>query len=396
MSARRPDPEVAGLARNVGCYYAYVLLGNLAFWLAIHVLYFQHRGLDFTEIMWLLFAQSACQVCFEVPSGVLSDRCGRKWTLALGAVLKLGFCALCMLDASFVVYLVASCLLGIHIALESGTDAALVYDTLDALGRPAAYTEVKSRGFALRMLGNGIGAVGGGYLAAVGYALPWLAAAVCCGLALLVTLLLREPPRRHGGRDITVALIVREGVDALRHNRRLLRLVSFGAVVVSVLLVGLRYQQPYLEQAGLALEAFGPVYLVWLVVSAAAALLVGRVGPRLDERRFLLALPALLAVQYLLLASHVSAWGVGIMLIGQVVVGVCRPMLTTYLNREVKSTARATVLSVNGFVQNLVLMIVAPAVGWLSDVRSMSTAFVALAITAAVGGGALALRLGRP
>ncbi|MCH9679802.1 MAG: MFS transporter [Deltaproteobacteria bacterium] len=389
-------PYEARRARlNIKLYYAYVFLGNVAFWISIHVVYFQARGLSFTEIMWLLFAQSACQVLLEVPSGVLSDRFGRRRTLTISAALKVAFCVLCMLDASVVVYLVGACLLGAHIAFESGTDAALIYESLGILDRQDDYTKVKGRGFSLRMAGNGIGAIGGGLLASVDYLLPWLVAGVCCLMALVVSLLLFEPRRVGGHQDLSAREIVAFGLRSLRDSRRLTLLVLLSGTVISTLLVGLRYQQPYLAQAGIALEGFGPVYLLWLLVSAGTSMTLGRWGPKVDERLLMFGLPALLMVQYLLLSSFVGTVGIAIMVLGQVVVGIARPMFTTYINREVGDTARATVLSVNGFAQNLLLLVLAPVVGFISDEWTIAAAFAGLAVVVSVAGWSLAALLSR-
>ncbi|MCA9656056.1 MAG: MFS transporter [Myxococcales bacterium] len=378
---------------NINLYYAYTFFGNAAFWLSIHVVYFQSRGLSLSEIMWLLSAQSVSQALLEVPSGVFSDRFGRRRTLTIAAACKVLFCVLCMVEASLPVYLLGAACLGAHIAFESGTDAALVFETLSVLDRTKDYTKVKGRSFAFRMLGNGVGAIAGGYLAAADYVLPWALAAACCVIALALTLLLHEPGRTREIHHVSARTVISTGLQSLRSNRRLLRLLLLSATVVACILTGLRYQQPYLAQAGIVLERFGPVYLLWLLTSMAAAMSIGRWGPRLDERVFFFGLPALLGLQYLLLARWVGPEGIAIMLIGQAVIGIARPMYTTYINQEVDGASRATVLSVSGFVQNLLLLVLAPIVGWVGDLWSLSTAFVALAAVVVIGGSSLSLML---
>jgi hypothetical protein len=48
-----------------------------------------------------------------------------------------------------------------------------------------------------------------------------------------------------------------------------------------------------------------------------------------------------------------------------------------YVNRQVSSDIRATVLSVNNLVGRVIFAAVGPAVGWIADTRSMATAFLA-------------------
>src|SRR5574344_2092345 len=80
---------------TLGVLYAFSFLRNLLFFGAVAVPFYRHRvGLDYTRLFILEAIFSASLFAFEIPTGVVADRFGRKKSLALGSLLfGLGFLA---------------------------------------------------------------------------------------------------------------------------------------------------------------------------------------------------------------------------------------------------------------------------------------------------------------
>lgn len=77
----------------------------------------------------------------EVPSGYCSDRFGRRLTIILASIMTLLACAAFMIADTFSLLLIGQILLAAGIAFQSGSDSALLYDSLLVLGREKEYTE---------------------------------------------------------------------------------------------------------------------------------------------------------------------------------------------------------------------------------------------------------------
>ena len=131
-------PMDAAAHSNVRKFYAYRFVADFALWGGVWIKYLTvDRGLELRWILlmdmpfWLLIAT------LEVPFGTLGDRIGRKPVMALGtvafAITLLGFSLTTnywLLFADYVIWAVS-------MALSSGVDQALLYDTLKEAGEEA-------------------------------------------------------------------------------------------------------------------------------------------------------------------------------------------------------------------------------------------------------------------
>ena len=96
----------------------------------IAILFFQDNGLNLKEVMILQGVYSFAVAIMEIPSGYIADVFGRKHTLSAGAILCfLGFLII-SLSFSFWYFLIGEIILGIGSSFISGSDSALLYDSL--------------------------------------------------------------------------------------------------------------------------------------------------------------------------------------------------------------------------------------------------------------------------
>jgi MFS family permease len=103
-----------------------------SFWLFAPILvsYYEANGLNASEV-YLIQAVFALALAFcEVPTGYFSDVVGRKAALIIGAILIPAGIATYALTSSFWGFVLAEILLAIGLSLRSGTDSALLYDSL--------------------------------------------------------------------------------------------------------------------------------------------------------------------------------------------------------------------------------------------------------------------------
>src|SRR6185503_1543708 len=120
---------------------------------------------------------SAVIVLAEVPTGVFADRFGRRRSMLLGALAMVGACMLALQAHDFPTFAIAEALGALSIALCSGADTAYLYDLLAAHDRTHEYPRRESAASAWHLIGSAIAFAGGGLLADIDLALPYLATA---------------------------------------------------------------------------------------------------------------------------------------------------------------------------------------------------------------------------
>ncbi|MBJ6763628.1 MFS transporter [Myxococcaceae bacterium JPH2] len=380
------SPSPASLAPNIPRFYAYSLLSTLSFWFPICILYYQACGLNYGEIMLLVVVQSVFQFALEVPSGVLADRWGRKNSLVVAAACKVVFLALFLVGNGLMTFVLASAVLGAHLAFESGADSAFLYDTLKELGQESEYRAHEGRSWSYRMMSMGVGSLVGGATAEVSLRLPVLLTLLGSAAALVVTLTFREPPHHRASRERTSLTHMRHAATVVWTSGPIRLLVLFSSCMGAAMLTGFKFSQPYMHAAGVDLKYFGAIYFVWMASSALAARSAHRLVAWMGETMALLTIPVLLGAHYFFLAWSTSLAGVGVILASQITSGLVRPLVNDTLHRRIESFHRATVMSFAGFFQSLVLMVLSPLFGVLADRHSMSAALGAEGVFVFVSG----------
>ena len=121
-------------ARNVALYPWFKFFKSLIFWQAIWFLFFQNR-LSAGEAILLYAIYDIGTTVLEVPSGYMSDRMGRRFTLIASMVAGIAATVLLAVGDGFLVFALAQVFLGASAAFASGTDSALLYESLAATGR---------------------------------------------------------------------------------------------------------------------------------------------------------------------------------------------------------------------------------------------------------------------
>ncbi len=184
----------ARLERNLRLYPAYQACRNLVFWVPVFFLYFSER-LPAAEVLQLEAFYYLSAVVLEVPSGYLSDRMGRRPTLLLAMLGWGGGAALIATSATFWPLALGQAFLAVGMAFNSGTDSALLYESLAGLDR--AHEIGRREATALRggLLAMSAAALVGGALATADLRWAYVLTAVTGGAALAVALRFTEPPR---------------------------------------------------------------------------------------------------------------------------------------------------------------------------------------------------------
>lgn len=180
------------MARNVALYPWLQALHGLIFWQAVWFLFFQSR-LSAAEAVLLFAVCDLATTALEVPSGWMSDRWGRRPTLAAAAVAGLGATLLLAAGDGFAVFALAQVLLGAQAAFVSGTDSAILYESLAAEGRAAEVERHEIIGWRALFSALAASALLGGLLYRMAPTAPFWASAAASAAMIVVSMKLTEP-----------------------------------------------------------------------------------------------------------------------------------------------------------------------------------------------------------
>ena len=382
--------------RNVRTAYAASCLKNLQFFGPVAVPYFiDWLRVDYTRLFalqaWFLF----WVFTLEIPTGIVADKFGRKFSVAVGCLL-FGADMLCFgLVRSYPILFVAEFLGAVGMTLISGAEQALLYDSLVELKLQERARHYLSRYDSAGTLGLLLAFPIGSYVASLGrypqlIPVPFLMSAVSAVLATVVYLSMEEPQRTKP-RDGFLRMGV-EGLRTLFVHRELRAYVLNAVTISAVTFFAFWLYQPIARRAGLGVAWLGVLAAGFNLFSSILLAISSRLEAAIGLRRLLFATaigPAVLFAAIGLVYRAAFVVPALFLLVG------CRmlriPMLNDLINRHVESENRATVISAVSLLERFVTFALYPLVGWLMDV-SLDRALYVLAGLCVVF--AVATRLG--
>ncbi len=346
---------------------------GLYFYLPVFVLFFQSKGLGYAEILILFAFQSLVQLIFEIPCGSLSDSIGRKISLCVGSVLYTLAFLVIFIGNSFYLFLVGFCFLGLSKAFISGSDSAFIFDTLYILKIEDKYKKVEGKARGLSLFGMALGALCGGYIGYIDMSYNMLFTAFGGLLSIIIASLFVEPNIHHEERcneSKNFLLIGFRALQATRKKSDVLIVVLLSSVLLAFMQVSHRFFQPYLIESNISIQYFGYIYTIWMLFGSFSAIIAHYIDEKLGILCSLILL-FLLTTGYILYMGIIANYmGLIIILAGEFTWGATIPIVYDYVNKNTKSSIRATVISFFGFSKGIILIGAAPFYGYLADLYS--------------------------
>ena len=386
------------LQHNIRKFYLFESLSSaaLSFPLPVIVLFWQANGLSLTQVMLLQSIFALAVMALELPSGYFADRLGRKRAILASAGLGLLGVLIYMTGDRFSQFVVAELVFALGIALLSGADSALFYDTLADLEDTAAYQKLWGNAIFYSMISMAVANAIGGFIGKFDLRAAWYPALATALLALAVAATFQEP-RVHktpvaGSHAADLWRILKV---ALFERRRLRWLLIFSGVVHTFTQSGLWFYQPYFQLTGLDIGYFGLIFAAFNLVAALSSKQAHRLESWLGSGWALLLLVMALSGAYLLMSNVVLWFSFIFVFFHQFVRGFARVILNDYVNRLTTSDIRATVLSVQSLLGRLLYAALIPGIGWLADGFGLRVALGLLGVAALVIGGAALFPLRR-
>jgi MFS family permease len=378
-------------------YLVLVLLQTLAssFIWGINTLFLLDAGLSNTEAFAANAFFAAGQVLFEVPTGVVADTRGRRFSYLLGSATLLTSTALYyvmwLTHAPFAGWALASILLGLGFTFFSGATEAWLVDALTATGFRGGLETVLGRAQTVGGAAMLVGSVSGGLIAqATDLGVPYLLRAAMLGATFVVaTLAMRDigfAPRRGASAATEIRAVVRGSIEGGGRNPPVRALMLAAPFTSGAGFFAFYASQPYLLQLFGDPNAYGIAGLAAAIFAGAqiaGGLLVGRIRRMFRRRTDALLLGTAVSAAILVVIGWTGSFIAALVLLAvwAMTWSLESPFRQAYLNGLISSEQRATVLSFDSLMGSAGGVVTQPALGRVADVFGYGPSYV---VTAAV------------
>ena len=376
-------------------YLVLILLTTLAasFIWGVNTLFLLDAGLNNVEAFAANAFFSAGQVIFEVPTGVVADTRGRRFSFLLGAATLLSATLLYLLmwdlHAPLWGWAIASVLLGLGFTFFSGATEAWLVDALNATGYAGDLESVFGRAQVVGGVAMLTGTVAGGFIAqATNLGVPYIVRAAMLGLTLVVAWrFMRDigfTPDRGASPVRAVRTVWNGAIDGGLRNPPVLWLMLAAPFSVGVGFYAFYAFQPYLLELYGDPNAYGIAGLAAAIVAGAqisGGLLVPYVRRLFSRRTQIIIIGAVLSVLLLagigLTTSFVLA--LVILVVWCMALAVEEPMRRAFVNGLIPSEQRATVLSFDSLMGSAGGVVAQPVLGRVADLTGYGASYLVAA-----------------
>ena len=342
------------------------------------VLFFTENGLALFDIMLLQAIYSVTIALLEIPSGYAADVFGRKNSMIVGTLFGLiGICvyAFCF---GFWGFLPAAIFLGIGQSFVSGSDTALMYDSLVELKREKDFIKLEGRTIAMGNFAEAIAFVIGGFLATITLRTPFYYQIAIAGIGFITSILLVEPTvhRLKDGKTKPWKNIKNIVRFALKENKTLRYFILYSAIIGAATLTMAWFVQPYYKILSIDIVYFGVIGAILNIAVAIPSFYAHIIEEKIKTKYLLIFFLILLSLCYFLVSQFVTLWSLAFLLVFYIVRGVATPVLRDYMNRHTPSEMRATIMSIRSFIIRIVFASISPFLGYVADVYTLPQALL--------------------
>lgn len=373
-------------------YLLLTLLTTLAasFIWGINTLFLLDAGLSNTEAFAANAFFTVGQVLFEVPTGVVADTRGRRFSFLLGAgtllLSTLLYLVMWRVHAPLIGWAIASILLGLGFTFFSGATEAWLVDALSATGFTGNLESVFGRAQIVGGLAMLVGSVAGGVIAqATNLGVPYLVRAAMLGVTLVIAWWFMHDlgfkPDRGASPVAAVRTVIRGAVDSGLRNPPVRWLMLASPFTVGVGFYAFYATQPYLLELYGDKTAYGIAGLAAALIAGAqivGGLLVSRVRRLFSRRTQALILGVFLNVLLLVAIGLIQSFVVALVLLAAwaLIFAFEMPLRQAFINGLIPSEQRATVLSFDSLLGSAGGVVAQPALGRAADIYGYPASYV--------------------
>ena len=236
------------IRRNIFLFKLYFLFSSMWPLAALAIVFFQKITGSYAFALGVFSIANIVQSIAEIPTGIISDRIGRKKTMLVSSILiAVAFTMFAFAGTFSQKYLliVGALVWAVADAFASGTDDAFMYETMEDIGEPDKYDILYARSKTFGQIGLGVGAL---VAAVITYfyslnVLAWASVAFSI-VPIFVTMGFVEP-RTHNGEDCTSFKHFVAAIKAFVQNKKLRILATIQMLNHGISFAGHRFEGAY-------------------------------------------------------------------------------------------------------------------------------------------------------
>lgn len=341
---------------------------------AIWVLYLGSKGLNLIEIGLLESIFHITGLIFEIPTGVLADLLGRKKVIIIGRVGYLLSCIIMLFADSFLGFALGFIVQAICYNLNSGSEEALVYDSLKEINEEDKYTKICGKINLIIEIAQALAVFIGGLLSEKNFSLSYVAA-VLIGLTSLVIAFNFKETTLVEKNEVNIKRHFKLCFSILKENKDLVKLLLYFPLVFAFSATVYFYGQRYFSDLGLSKISIAIIFLINGIMSSVGSILSERFEKRFKGNKYAV-IPIIVGVFMVIFSFSSGVFSVGVFWIIGLLTAALYPISSNKINLLIPSEQRATIISIDSMMYSVAMIIIFPLAGYIGEQFSLKYSFL--------------------
>ena len=349
------------LERNIWLLPWFTFSGMLMFAQSIVILYFQSKGLTVADFFLMQPLFSILVILLQVPASYLSDRKKRYLLIRCGTVFSLLGTLIVWQGQTFWQLIWYQLMFSMAFSLTSSSKGALLFESLQALGRENEHKKHLGRMRAYGAYGAGVAGVTGGFFYQYHPDIPAILASIACVVTISLSLFLKDAPRKKRKTTVHPLTDIARVVKYTLHGHPNLKwIIFYAAILTTAMLKGFWVIQPQLSDVGTSAFIIGCAGAAYRFLNGLSGQLTHRLEKWISPQSLTLVATLFAGANYLIGSLEFTMWLLPILWLAAIGHGITQIITHDMIQARVASDIRATVISVESMLNRFMFALTTP------------------------------------
>jgi MFS family permease len=333
-----------------------------------------------TEILLLQTIYSLTIVFLEIPTGAFGDYFGKKKSIAIGAFIFFIGMAVYSAGSNFEVFLIAELISGIGSSLISGSDSALIYNTLKSAKKEKDYKKVEGRANSFLLMGFLLAGLLGGYIGKQSLRLTLVCSAISALIVFIISLFFKEPRIKGDEEKESYKHLIQDSIRIIRQKKSLLWIFFYSSILTAFAYILSWYYQPYFLSLNIDVVYYGWLYALFGLVAIISSIYSHHIEKFFGNIGSFILLALLIIIPSIFLGTSASILVISIFAFHQIYMGISKVIFNDRILSTIPSSKASTIISVNNLGNRLAFALLGPVFGYLTDTYSLKITLLSMGL----------------
>lgn len=354
--------------RNRILLYIYEFISTMILFYIVDTLFYLERGISSSAYMFFVVVMYITRLIFEIPSGILADKYGKKKILLISQIMFIISTIIFIFAYNYTVFIIAIIIASLQKCFSTGIVNSFLYESLKEKEKFNKVLFIKNTMYCISYM---IAMLLGGYLGEkYGLIIDYYVTLIPLILGLIIICFIKDTINNKESNTKRKIDILRNGITEIKNNKFIKNIIFINATMLVIIKLVEESHPEYSIRIGLTESQIG-IYTALILVFC----IIGEYfGTKLNGEKkyvFIILNPIFVGISILLLGYLNSKTGIIFLLTLYIFSESFNNIIFTEIHNNISSKSRVTIESIISLLESIIGII-------LGIINSICLSFVSV------------------